>query len=194
MSERVFIALGSNVGDRANWIDRAIEKLSWQHSGHDSGHDWGNRSSRGECRVIQYSSLWETDPVGPPQPRYLNAAAELSTTLSPLALLQSMLEIEESLGRVRSTAERNAPRTIDLDLLMYGTTMSVEPHLELPHPRLTMRPFVLIPLLELDASLRHPGTGDLLVSFLPVNRENDGVVMWRARSRSLGCAEVLGTP
>ncbi len=166
MNERVFIGLGSNIGDRAATIDRALDSLA--------------RSPK--CSVVECSSLWETEPVGPPQPKFLNAAAELSTELSPRDLLQALLDIERSLGRIRSPQERNASRTIDLDLLLYGDRITDEPELEIPHPRLGIRPFVLIPLLEIDATLRHPGTGDLLVSFHSAERGNDGVVMWRTRT------------
>lgn len=166
MSERVFIGIGSNIGDRAGTIDRALVLLGLVP----------------HCTVIQCSSLWETEPVGPPQPKYLNAAAEVITELEPAVFLNVLLEIERSLGRVRRSQERNAPRTIDLDLLLFGNKILMDSDLEVPHPRLGIRPFVLIPLLELDASLRHPGTGDLLVSFLPAERGNDGVVMWRTRT------------
>lgn len=165
MNERVFIGLGSNVGDRAGTIDQAIHALGLAPT----------------CSVIQCSSLFETEPIGPPQPKYLNGAAEMSTDLSPREFLKMLLDVEQSLGRIRSPQERNAPRTIDLDLLMYGERILSEPELEIPHPRLENRPFVLIPLLEIDATLRHPATGDLLVSFLSAERGNDGVVMWRTR-------------
>ena len=166
MNDRVFIGIGSNVGDRAGTIDRALVLLGLVPN----------------CTVVQCSSLWETEPVGPPQPKYLNAAAQISTNLEPSVFLNVLLEIERSLGRVRSAQERNAPRTIDLDLLLFGDKILFGSDLEIPHPRLGIRPFVLIPLLELDATLRHPGTDDLLVSFLPAERGNDGVVMWRTRT------------
>ncbi|MDA0214176.1 MAG: 2-amino-4-hydroxy-6-hydroxymethyldihydropteridine diphosphokinase [Planctomycetota bacterium] len=168
MKDRVFIGIGSNVGDRVGTIDRALELLGLVP----------------KCRLIQCSSLWETEPVGPPQPKYLNAAAEIHTELNPFDFLSALLEIERSLGRIRSPHKRNAPRTIDLDLLLFGNQILMEPNLEIPHPRLAIRPFVIIPLLELDPVLRHPATGDLLVSFLPAERGNDGVVMWRTRTNS----------
>ena len=99
MSERVFIGIGSNIGDRAGTIDRALVLLGLVS----------------QCTVIQCSSLWETEPDGPPQPKYLNAAAEVITDLEPTVFLNALLEIERSLGRVRRSQERNAPRTIDLD-------------------------------------------------------------------------------
>jgi len=166
MNERVFIGLGSNIGDRAATIDRAVDALECVPS----------------CKVLQLSSLWETEPVGPPQPKYLNAVAEIATGLAPADLLATMLEIERFLGRVRSAHERNAPRTIDLDLLLYGQRILTQEHLEIPHPRLTQRPFVLIPLLEIAPQLRHPLTGEVLLSFPCAQGANDGVAMWRIRT------------
>ncbi len=169
MSVFAFIALGSNLGDRSAIIDRAIELLGAEESVH----------------LVAVSSLYETAPVGPPQPHYLNAVAQVQTTLSARALLRSLLSIEQFLGRVRDQSERNTARTIDLDILLYGDCVVDESDLELPHPRLTIRPFVLRPLLELDATLTHPVTGELLLSLLCADRENDGVVMWRTRNTQL---------
>lgn len=169
MTTCAFIALGSNLGDRSAAIDRAIEFLGAKES----------------LRVVAVSSLYETAPVGPPQPHYLNAVAQVQTTLTARALLQSLLSIEQMLGRVRDPSERNAARTIDLDILLFGECIVNESDLEVPHPRLAMRPFVLRPLLELDATLAHPVTGELLLSLLCADRENDGVVMWRTRNTQL---------
>jgi 2-amino-4-hydroxy-6-hydroxymethyldihydropteridine diphosphokinase len=106
---------------------------------------------------VAISSFRETDPVGKvDQPRFMNAAAALETHLGPRELLDSLLEVERSLGRDRSREERWGPRTIDLDLLLYGDETVDEPGLEVPHPRLAERAFVLEPLLELDPELRLP--------------------------------------
>lgn len=169
MSTRAFIALGSNLGDRSATIDRAIEHLGANDS----------------LRAVAVSSLYETAPVGPPQPHYLNAVVQVDTLLSPRALLRTLLSIEQLLGRVRDPSERNAPRTIDLDILLFGECVVNECDLVVPHPRLEMRPFVLRPLLELDATLTYPVTGELLLSLLCADRENDGVVMWRTRNTQL---------
>lgn len=108
---------------------------------------------------VRVSTLRETDPVGPvAQPRFLNGAAEIETTLSPRALLELLLAIERELGRER-TGERFGPRTIDLDLLLYGHETIAEPGLEVPHPRLHERAFALEPLAELDPELEVPGRG-----------------------------------
>lgn len=129
----VFVALGSNLGDRAAHLAAAVQKLS---------------NSRG-VRVLRCSSLHETIPVGGPpgQGKYLNAVAELSTDLPPHDLLGLLLRIEHEQGRVRR--EPNSPRTLDLDLLLYGNVHLLDPSLTLPHPRMWNREFVLIPLLEL---------------------------------------------
>lgn len=127
-----YIALGSNVGDREDHLRRALAELE----------------ERGDIRVERCSSIHETDPVGGPpgQGRYLNAVAAIETSLPPRALLARLLEIEERHGRIR--AERNGPRTLDLDLLLYGDQRIDEPGLTVPHPRMWEREFVMMPLLE----------------------------------------------
>jgi 2-amino-4-hydroxy-6-hydroxymethyldihydropteridine diphosphokinase len=135
-----YIALGSNLGDRRKNLDQALELLA-QHS---------------ELRVARVSGFFETTPVGGPagQGPYLNAAAEVNTDLSPRELLDVLLEVERSLGRVRG--EVNAPRTIDLDLLLYDDLVLAEPNLTVPHPRLAERWFVLAPLAEIAPRAVHP--------------------------------------
>jgi 2-amino-4-hydroxy-6-hydroxymethyldihydropteridine diphosphokinase len=132
-----YIGLGSNLGDREETIRRAVELL-------------------GAARV---STLIETEPWGyADQPRFLNAVAELETDEPPRALLARLLEIERELGRTRE-GPRYGPRTIDLDLLLYGDDRLDEPGLGLPHPRLHERAFVLEPLAELAPELVVPGFG-----------------------------------
>jgi 2-amino-4-hydroxy-6-hydroxymethyldihydropteridine diphosphokinase len=139
----VYIGLGSNLGDREGTIRRALELLA----------------AGGDIEVEAVSSLRETDPVGyTEQPRFLNGAAALRTDLAPRALLERMQEIEHELGRDRS-GPRFGPRTIDLDLLLYGGERIDEPGLQVPHPGLTERRFVLEPLAELDPALEVPGSG-----------------------------------
>lgn len=141
--ESAWIALGSNVGDRLGHLTAAVAAL---------------RAAPG-IAVVAVSQLYETDPVGPaPQGPYLNAAAELETTLGPAALLAALLRIESQQGRRRS-GERNAPRTLDLDLLLFGETAFASPTLTLPHPRMHERAFVLQPLLDLDPRAEIPGRG-----------------------------------
>jgi 2-amino-4-hydroxy-6-hydroxymethyldihydropteridine diphosphokinase len=141
---RSFVGLGSNLGDPQAQIRRALELL-----GAEDG-----------VEIMAVSSLRHTDPVGyEEQPRFLNGAVELRTTLSARELLERLLAIERRLGRVRSLGPRFGPRTIDLDLLLYGDGVIEEPGLVVPHPRLHERRFALEPLAELDPSLEVPGHG-----------------------------------
>jgi 2-amino-4-hydroxy-6-hydroxymethyldihydropteridine diphosphokinase len=136
--------MGSNLGDRECVIASALDLLR--------GAD--------EVEVLAVSSLRETDPVGYlDQPRFLNGAVEVETTLAARELLALLLEIERRLGRVRGEGPRFGPRTIDLDLLLYGDETIGEAGLQVPHPRLAERPFVLEPLAELDPALEIPGAG-----------------------------------
>jgi 2-amino-4-hydroxy-6-hydroxymethyldihydropteridine diphosphokinase len=142
-----YIGLGSNLGEREGTLRAALQRLA----------------ELGEIRV---SSFRQTDPVGvTDQPRFLNAAAELSTDLPARDLLHALLAIERDLGRDRAREQRWGPRTLDLDLLLYGSDVIDEPGLTVPHPRLAERRFVLEPLHELAPGLVLPdGTrvGDLL--------------------------------
>ena len=128
----IFIALGSNLGDREGHIRGALRELA----------------ESGDIRVLSCSSLHETEPVGGPadQPRFLNAAAELDSELDPRALLERMLDIESRHGRQRTVP--NGPRTLDLDLLLYRDCVIDEPDLRIPHPRMWRRAFVMQPLAE----------------------------------------------
>jgi 2-amino-4-hydroxy-6-hydroxymethyldihydropteridine diphosphokinase len=141
---RSFVGLGSNLGDPQEQIRRALELLVAEEG----------------VEVVAVSALRETDPVGyEEQPRFLNGAAELRTSLSARELLGRLLAIERRLGRVRGEGPRFGPRTIDLDLLLHGDEVVAEPGLVVPHPRLHERRFALEPLAELDAALEIPGRG-----------------------------------
>lgn len=141
----VYIGVGANLGDRETTIHAALDRLDAQE----------------EIEVVRVSSLRETDPVGyVGQPRFLNGAAALETDLPPTELLDRMLAVERDLGRTRH-GPRFGPRTIDLDLLLYGDAVVDEPGLMIPHPRMTVRAFVLEPLAELDPELVIPGRGPL---------------------------------
>jgi 2-amino-4-hydroxy-6-hydroxymethyldihydropteridine diphosphokinase len=143
---RAFIALGSNLGDREATIRAAVAEL-----GKAEG-----------VEVVAVSSLEETEPVGYlDQPRFLNGAAEVWTDRTPQDLLELLLALEARFGRDRSAGLPQGPRTLDLDLLLYGSERLAEPGLELPHPRLHERLFVLRPLAELDPSLEVPGKGPI---------------------------------
>ena len=138
---RAFVGLGSNLGEREATLWKALEGLG---------------ATEG-IEVVAVSSFRETDPVGMvDQPCFVNAAAALETSLRPRELLERLLDVERSLGRDRAVEERWGPRTLDLDLLLYGGETIDEPGLEVPHPRLAERAFVLEPLLELDPDLRLP--------------------------------------
>jgi 2-amino-4-hydroxy-6-hydroxymethyldihydropteridine diphosphokinase len=134
---RAYVGVGANLGDREATIRAAIETLP---------------------AVVAVSKLRETDPVGVvDQPPFLNGAVALETELAPRDLLAVLLEVERELGRERR--ERWGPRTIDLDLLLYGDEAIDEPGLTVPHPRLHERRFALEPLLDLDPDVAIPGRG-----------------------------------
>ena len=147
---RAYVGLGANLGPREVTLLRAVDLLG---------------AAEG-VELVAVSQLRETEPVGPvEQPPFLNGAVAVETTLAPRELLELLLGVERSLGRVRS--ERWGPRTIDLDLLLYGGETLDEPGLEVPHPRLHERRFALEPLAELDSELVVPGRGrvsDLLAA------------------------------
>ncbi len=138
-----YVGIGSNLGDREATIARALELLDDPPA----------------LRLVRVATLRETAPVGNvDQPPFLNSVAALRTTLGPRELLDRLLAIEQALGRVR-TGERWGPRTLDLDLLLYGDAVIDEPGLAVPHPRLHERRFVLEPLHELAPDLHVPGRG-----------------------------------
>lgn len=141
--ERVFVGLGANLGDPQRSVRDAVQALDRLPL----------------TRVVAVSSLYRSAPVDAAGPDFVNAVAELQSGLEPLALLQALQMLEAAGGRRRPY--RHAPRTLDLDLLMFGQRTLQSPELTLPHPRLHERAFVLQPLLELDPALVHPGLGPL---------------------------------
>jgi 2-amino-4-hydroxy-6-hydroxymethyldihydropteridine diphosphokinase len=143
---RVYVGLGSNLGDREGTLRAALGRL--RHLP--------------ETKVLRVSTLRNTEPVGNlDQPRFLNGAAELETSLSARRFLDALLELERAFGRDRASVPAQGPRTLDLDLLLYGQEQIDEPGLEIPHPRLHERRFVLEPLVELDPALEVPGKGSV---------------------------------
>jgi 2-amino-4-hydroxy-6-hydroxymethyldihydropteridine diphosphokinase len=135
-----YVGLGGNLGERRSYLERAVELLGRQPG----------------IRVLRVSPFRETDPVGYlDQPRFLNGAVAIETYLPPRELLERLLAVERALGRER-TGPRFGPRTIDLDLLLYGDETINEPGLVVPHPRLAERRFVLEPLADLDPQLALP--------------------------------------
>jgi 2-amino-4-hydroxy-6-hydroxymethyldihydropteridine diphosphokinase len=140
---RAFVGIGANLGDREATIRRAVELLD-EIDG---------------IEVVAMSTLRETEPWGPvEQPAFVNGAFAVETTLEPPELLAALLDVERLLGRVRA-GERWGPRTIDLDLLLYGERVVDEPGLTVPHPRLHERRFALEPLAELAPDAVVPGRG-----------------------------------
>jgi 2-amino-4-hydroxy-6-hydroxymethyldihydropteridine diphosphokinase len=150
-------------------------------------------------RVLSCSRLYSTEPVGfAAQPRFLNAAVALETELEPRALLEELLGIERALGRDRSAGIQNGPRTLDLDILLYGELILREPGLEIPHPRMAERAFVLAPLGDIAPNVRDPRSGATMKELLKrINTSNasrnvpDAVVeiesdLWRAGAWSAG--------
>jgi 2-amino-4-hydroxy-6-hydroxymethyldihydropteridine diphosphokinase len=146
---RAFVGLGSNLGEREAMIRLALEQLAQVP----------------DTTLVRASSLYDTEAVGDTeQPNFLNAVAEVETRLSPRQLLWNLLLIERRLGRVRT--RRWGPRTIDLDLLLFGDQVLDEPGLQVPHPELIRRSFVLVPLVELDPLVVHPQTGETMLAHL----------------------------
>jgi 2-amino-4-hydroxy-6-hydroxymethyldihydropteridine diphosphokinase len=173
----VYISLGSNLGDRAANLARAITALD----------------SAG-IRVTQQSPVYVTEPVGAPgQARFLNAVVEAETSLLPLQLLHMLLKIERELGRRRITP--HGPRSIDLDLLFYGSSVVRSRELEVPHPRLIDRRFVLIPLAQLAPEFRHPVLHKSMTQLLSETPDRSDVRVWHATpaAATLGAAREMLT-
>ena len=163
----VYIAMGSNVGDRAATLERAVEEMN-----------------RAGLRILRQSSLYATQPVGgPPQAWFLNAVVEAETDWMPLRLLHALLKIERALGRRRMVIR--GPRTLDLDVLFYGGSVIRSRELEVPHPRLPQRRFVLAPLAELAPALSHPLLHKTVTELLAETGDSSQVRRWRPPARTL---------
>jgi len=140
-----FLGLGSNVGDRLGHLQTGVDHLEAER----------------RIRIDAVSSVYETAPVGgPPQDPYLNMALRVATTASPHGLLRACQRAEQAAGRVRTV--RWGPRTLDVDVLLYGDRSVATRRLVVPHPRLTERPFALIPLIEVAPGATLPGGGSLV--------------------------------
>lgn len=145
LKHRAFIGLGSNLENPQQQVSAAMAALDTLPA----------------SRLVQGSSLYTSAPVGyADQPDFVNAAALIETELSAEALLQALLELEQQFGRVRTFL--NAPRTLDLDILLYDDQTIAQPALQVPHPRMHERAFVLMPLAEIDPELLIPGKGRLV--------------------------------
>lgn len=141
--ERVFVGLGANLGDACDTLGAAAQGLA----------------ALPQTRLLRLSAVYRSAPVDASGPDFFNAVAELRCALAPDELLAHLLSLEQRHGRQRPYV--NAPRTLDLDLLLFGSRVLQTPTLTLPHPRLHQRAFVLQPLLELAPGLQHPVLGDL---------------------------------
>jgi 2-amino-4-hydroxy-6-hydroxymethyldihydropteridine diphosphokinase len=168
---KTYLALGSNLGDRALTLLSALTRL---------------QSS--ELKLVRVSRVRETEPVGlTEQPRFLNQVAEFETSLPPAALLERAQLVEREMGRVRTVL--NGPRTIDIDILLYGDQMVREPGLDIPHPRFRDRRFVLEPLAELDSGIFDPVTGkrvsELLSDLAAAGSQEPPGRFWEPSSSSI---------
>lgn len=155
----VFIGIGSNMGDRQDNITSAVKALS-QHG-----------------KIMLMSSLFETAPEGfTDQPDFLNCVISVETDATPLALLKILKKIEKDLGRRESF--RNAPRTIDLDILFYGDEIIKVASLEIPHPRLQERAFVLVPMVQIAPRYMHPALHKTMLQMLSELEKGGRVEKW----------------
>jgi 2-amino-4-hydroxy-6-hydroxymethyldihydropteridine diphosphokinase len=164
VENHAYVALGSNMGDRFEYLKKAIILLE------------GNE----KIKVVNTSSIYETDPVGyEDQDQFLNMAVHVSTTLKPLELLDVCLDIENALGRKREI--RWGPRTLDLDILLYNQENIETEKLTIPHPRMSERAFVILPLLEMEPDIMLPTMEEPLKSCLRSIPDKEGVRIWKQK-------------
>jgi 2-amino-4-hydroxy-6-hydroxymethyldihydropteridine diphosphokinase len=157
-----YLSLGSNVGDREQYLKNAIKLLNDHH----------------EIEVTRVSSIYETDPVGyTDQGEFLNLVLEIKTSLSAETLLHQCLQVEKDLGREREF--RWGPRIIDLDILLYNHENIETEELIVPHPRMHERAFVLVPLVELSQTIKHPKYNTPMIALLDEIPDKEGVRLWK---------------
>ncbi|MEE2907131.1 MAG: 2-amino-4-hydroxy-6-hydroxymethyldihydropteridine diphosphokinase [Planctomycetota bacterium] len=171
MTLQGFIGLGSNLGDRVTVILQAVEAID----------------DTPGVSVRRLSTLLETSPVGDhEQPDFLNAVAEVRSNLSAVEMMDILLSIEHQLGRDRTDGIQGGPRTIDLDLLIWGDVVQESPGLRLPHPRLPDRAFVLVPMVELAPEFVHPTLGKVMRDLLAEEIKHNGDLAGRCRPAGPG--------
>ena len=160
----VYLSLGSNMGERQENLDKALQLLSHR------------------LRLGLVSSIYETEPVGvPEQTRFLNLACQVFTRLAAKDLLVLAKGFESMMGRALNTS--NAPRPIDIDILFYGNQVIETKELIIPHPRMTERAFVLVPLAEIAPELVHPVSGKTVKELLEGVAGKEGVVKWEREAK-----------
>ncbi|WP_110926106.1 2-amino-4-hydroxy-6-hydroxymethyldihydropteridine diphosphokinase [Bacillus massiliglaciei] len=165
MDNLAYLSIGSNMGDRLATFKKAVKLLN----------------EYPEIRVMEASSLYETDPVGyTEQDCFLNAVLKLETSFDPENLLHACLDIESKLGRKRDI--RWGPRTLDLDILLYNQENIETEILSIPHPRIQERAFVMVPLLELDPDIKLPNMSAPLSEDLKMISNNEGVRLWKQKN------------
>ena len=151
MNQDVYLGFGANIGNPVETLQQAIHALVSD-----------------QTQVIEKSLLYTTAPIGGPadQDDYVNAVVKIRTCLSPIKLLQILQSLDERFGRER--IERWGARTLDIDILLYGTELIDSPDLNVPHPQMHLRRFVLQPLIDIAPTLKHPGTGIRFADYLPM--------------------------
>jgi len=174
MKRTIYLGLGSNLGDRAANLEQAIAGLA------GAG-----------VQTVKRSSLYATEPLGfGPQNWFLNCVVEAVTELLPRQLLRATQRVEREMGRRRVV--RNGPRIVDIDILFYGATVVSMPDLEIPHPRIGERRFVLMPLREIAQSLRHPTLRATIAELLAATPDRSEVRRWHSADPSIGLATTDG--
>lgn len=162
MDHRIFIGIGSNIGDSARCCEEAMQRVA----------------ALPDVASPRFSSLYVTSPVsGIPQNDFINAVMAFYWRLSPFHLLEILSALERDMGRERSL--KDGPRTIDLDILLFGDLLLESPKLTIPHPRMHLRRFALVPCLEIDAGLRHPLYGLPLRDYLAAIPDSQQVALLR---------------